>query len=242
MTCLTCGLNETLSLPASAARAGFAPGPLGTSSWERASAVVGFCGMVGCTPSMASQCAGGNKISHQTCSTTHCSQGRWWIPTCEGRVSGHFGQRRIDEFLKVHLLVFDVEQRLSRSQARLAIPKRSRRLVPVERLNIKHLHGLRHILDRESSAAGGSHEAQTLDNDLTESVFDILREALEGFLVERADANRLGDILDVLGVPEQLGLIGRLGWGRSHCRREVQLRGRQFESVSPASVFGRIGP
>lgn len=65
MTCLTCGLKDTLSFPARAARAGFAPGPLGTSSWERASAVVGFWGIVGWTPSMASQCAGEIKVNLQ---------------------------------------------------------------------------------------------------------------------------------------------------------------------------------
>ncbi len=57
MMCLTAGLNDTLSLPASAASAALAPGPLGSSSWLRDSAVVGFCGIDGCTPSMASQCA-----------------------------------------------------------------------------------------------------------------------------------------------------------------------------------------
>ena len=46
-TCLTWGLTETLSFPARAARAGFAPGPFGTSSFARASAVVGFCGIDG---------------------------------------------------------------------------------------------------------------------------------------------------------------------------------------------------
>jgi len=56
-TCLTNGLNETLSLPARAAKLGFAPGPLGTNSFARASAVVGFCGIDGWTPSTASQCA-----------------------------------------------------------------------------------------------------------------------------------------------------------------------------------------
>jgi hypothetical protein len=56
-TCLTRGLKETLSFPARAARLGFAPGPLGTSSVARASAVVGFCGIDGWTPSTASQCA-----------------------------------------------------------------------------------------------------------------------------------------------------------------------------------------
>lgn len=56
-TCLTRGLKETLSFPAKAASAGFAPGPLGTNSEARASAVVGFWGIEGWTPSMASQCA-----------------------------------------------------------------------------------------------------------------------------------------------------------------------------------------
>jgi len=49
---------EMLSFPARALRAGLAPGPLGRSSWERESAVVGFWGMEGWTPSMASQWAG----------------------------------------------------------------------------------------------------------------------------------------------------------------------------------------
>lgn len=101
---------------------------------------------------------------------------------------------------------------------------------------------MRHILDREGGATGVSHETQALDDDLTESVLDILGEALEGFLVERADAHRLGDVLHILGVPEQLGLVGRLGWGRSHCRREVQLGGSQFDSLSPATSIVRIGP
>ena len=46
-TCLTRGLMVTLSLPARAARLGFAPGPLATRLSARASAVVGFCGMEG---------------------------------------------------------------------------------------------------------------------------------------------------------------------------------------------------
>jgi hypothetical protein len=57
MTCLTRGLKATLSLPARAPRLGFAPGPFGTSSVARASAVVGFWGIEGWTPSTASQCA-----------------------------------------------------------------------------------------------------------------------------------------------------------------------------------------
>ena len=47
----------TLSLPLMAARLGLALGPLGTNSWFLESAVVGFCGIEGCTPSTASQCA-----------------------------------------------------------------------------------------------------------------------------------------------------------------------------------------
>ena len=46
-TCLTRGLKLALSFPASAARLGFAPGPLGTNSDARASAVVGFWGIEG---------------------------------------------------------------------------------------------------------------------------------------------------------------------------------------------------
>lgn len=46
-TCLTRGLKATLSFPARAPRVGFAPGPLGTNSFARASAVVGFCGIEG---------------------------------------------------------------------------------------------------------------------------------------------------------------------------------------------------
>ena len=40
--CFTCGFTVTFSLPLMAARLGFAPGPLGTSSWFRESAEVGF--------------------------------------------------------------------------------------------------------------------------------------------------------------------------------------------------------
>lgn len=42
-TCFTKGLKATLSFPARAPRLGFAPGPLGTNSDARASAVEGFC-------------------------------------------------------------------------------------------------------------------------------------------------------------------------------------------------------
>lgn len=45
-----------LSEPARAERV-FVEGPLGSRSVERRSAVVGFWGMVGWTPSTASQCA-----------------------------------------------------------------------------------------------------------------------------------------------------------------------------------------
>lgn len=57
MTCLTAGRKATLSLPARAATAGLAPGPLGRRSLEEVSAVVGFWGMEGWTPSIASQWA-----------------------------------------------------------------------------------------------------------------------------------------------------------------------------------------
>ena len=47
----------TFSLPAIAAIWGLALCPFGTNSWFLESAVVGFCGIEGCTPSTASQCA-----------------------------------------------------------------------------------------------------------------------------------------------------------------------------------------
>ena len=56
ITCFTRGLTVTLSLPARADKV-FVEGPLGIRSVVRRSAVVGFWGIVGWTPSTASQCA-----------------------------------------------------------------------------------------------------------------------------------------------------------------------------------------
>jgi hypothetical protein len=47
------------------------------------------------------------------------------VHTGEARVPGHLGQGSVDQFFKLHLLVLDVEQRLTRAQAsspRLPIP------------------------------------------------------------------------------------------------------------------------
>lgn len=60
------------------------------------------------------------------------------------------------------------------------------------------------------------HEPQTLDDNLTQPILDVLRETLEGLVIEGADADGLGNIFDVVGIPEQLGLVGWLGRGRGH--------------------------
>lgn len=61
--CLTCGFVAVLSMPLMAASAELAFGPLGRSSRLRESFKVGFWGMVGWTPSTASQCAGDVSLS-----------------------------------------------------------------------------------------------------------------------------------------------------------------------------------
>ncbi|TKW51715.1 hypothetical protein CTA1_8874 [Colletotrichum tanaceti] len=112
--------------------------------------------------------------------------------------------RGVDELLKVDLLVLDVEQRLAGTQTGLAVSQRTRRIVPVERFDVEGLEGGADVIDGQGGAAGGAHEAQGLDEDLADAVFDILGQAAQGVVVEVGDADRLGDVFDVVWVPEQL--------------------------------------
>lgn len=131
--------------------------------------------------------------------------------TGKTHVARHLGQRRINELLEIHLLILNVEQRLPRPQARLAVPQRPRRIVPVQRLDVERLEREGDVVDGEGGAARGAHEAQRLDDDLADAILDVLGQALEGFLVEGSDADGFGDVFNVFGVPEQFGRVGRHG-------------------------------
>jgi hypothetical protein len=61
-------------------------------------------------------------------------------------------------------------------------------------------------LYRQGGAVGGAHEAEGLDDDLADAVFDILGKHPQRLVRER-DAYRIGDIADIVGVPEQLRAV-----------------------------------
>ncbi|KAI6767520.1 hypothetical protein HG530_005529 [Fusarium avenaceum] len=102
----------------------------------------------------------------------------------------------------------DSDVRLTRSKAGLAVSQRTRRIVAVERFDVERPHREGDIIDGKSRSTGGAHEAKRLYNDLADSVFDILSQALESFFIEGADADRLCDILDIIGIPEKFGAFG----------------------------------
>ena len=156
--------------------------------------------MAGWTPSMASQCA-------TNCQSVDISTGS---PSHTGKVhvAWHLGQGRIDELLKLDLLVVNVKQRLARPETGLAKAQRSCRVVSVKRLGVEHAQGEGDVVDGERRAARGAHQAQALDDDLADTILDVLRERLGRLLVERSDADRLGHVLDVFGIPQKLGHFG----------------------------------
>lgn len=134
--------------------------------------------------------------------------------TSKVHVSRHSRQRCIDQFLEIHLFVLDVEQRLARSQARLAIPKGPRGIVAIQRLGVQDLEGQRNVVDRHRRPSRSTHEAESFDDNLANAILDILRESLESLVTHGANAHRLGDILDILGIPQQFGCFARHGAGR----------------------------
>lgn len=77
-----------------AARLGFALGPLGRSSETRESLVDGFCGTLGWTPSIASQCAGENQSLAPVSFMTTLSMTRviCSYSTCKRDLPRNFGQ------------------------------------------------------------------------------------------------------------------------------------------------------
>lgn len=64
------------------------------------------------------------------------------ICTSERNLPWHLRQRRIDQFLKVDLVIFDVEDGLGLSQAGLSEPQGTRRLVSIQRFDIKDAEGI----------------------------------------------------------------------------------------------------
>lgn len=124
--------------------------------------------------------------------------------TCEVHIARNFWQWRIDQLFEIHFLVLDVEKWLTRSQARLSKSQWSRGIIAVEGLDIQHLERKRHIVDRQRRSSSRAHKTQSLYDDLSDSVLDVLGERLEGFFVEGVDADGFGDVLDVLWVPEKL--------------------------------------
>jgi hypothetical protein len=93
--------------------------------------------MEGWTPSTASQWAVMEAISGEQHAVILQSR-----PTGKAHITRHLGQRRVDDLLKIDLLVIDVEQRLARAEASLAIAQRTGRFVTVERLDVEHLQRL----------------------------------------------------------------------------------------------------
>lgn len=128
--------------------------------------------MDGWTPSMASQWARERMRGESVNDVSRLR--REVSSTGEAHIPRHLGERRIDHLLKVYLLVVNIEERLTRAQARLAIPQRSRRFVSVKRFEVEDSEGLRHVLDGEGGAIGGAHEAQGFDNDLSDAELGIL--------------------------------------------------------------------
>lgn len=63
-------------------------------------------------------------------------------PTSEAHITRHLGQRRVDDLLKVDLLVINVEERLARAETSFTIAQRTGRLVTIERLDVEDPEGL----------------------------------------------------------------------------------------------------
>lgn len=95
--------------------------------------------------------------------------------TTKRNLPGHLRQRRINQLLKIHLLILDIKQRLPRPQARLPKPQRPGRLIPIQRLDVQHAQRVRDILRRHGRAFAVAHEFQRFFQDLRDAVFDVSR-------------------------------------------------------------------
>ncbi len=122
--------------------------------------------------------------------------------TGHGSLPGHFRQRRVDQLLEVHLLVLDVEERLAGADGRFAEPQRADGLVPIQRLKSKRLQRLFDVLRRHDLARCFPHGNQGVMQKLCEAKLDILRHRLANFVGEATETHRLGDIANVLRVPD----------------------------------------
>ena len=130
--------------------------------------------------------------------------------TRETYIPRHLRQRRINQPLKIHLLILNIKQRLSRSQTRFPKSKWPSTLIPIQRLDIQHLKRLADILGSEDCALALLHETHGFDDYLSHAVLDFLGERPDGFFAESGDADGFGDIADVVRVPDELW-VGHVG-------------------------------
>lgn len=160
--------------------------PLGVVSERRAaSAWVGFWGMAGWTPSMASQWA--------IPARQHVIRwGRVWRDhTGERNLPWHLWQWGIDQFLKVNLVILDVEDGLGLAQTGLSESQGTRRLVSVQGFDVEDTEGIGDVGGAEDGPLGVAHEFEGFLEDLVHAVLDVHGEVFGDVIGEVGDADGL---------------------------------------------------
>lgn len=111
--------------------------------------------------------------------------------TGEGNFPRDLWQGGIDQFLKVNLIILDVEDGLGLPQTRLPESQGTRRLVSVEGFDVEDTEGIGDVGGAENGPLGVAHEFEGFLEDLVHAVFDVHGEIFGDVIGEVGDANGL---------------------------------------------------